>query len=81
MKLSAAIVQVPLTFTPVPAAGAEPFDCPPTALGCPTQHVDGFDCRYDGARVCTAGNPQGFLPGDYSNDNCWPGAIYCPPLG
>ena len=44
-----------------------------------------WDCRYDGNRICGVGAalPDGSLaiPGDYSNDNCWPGAIYCPPAG
>jgi len=42
-----------------------------------------WDCRYDGNRICGVGAtlPDGSLaiPGDYGNDNCWPGAIYCPP--
>ena len=44
-----------------------------------------WDCRYDGNRVCGVGAtlPDGSpaIPGDYSNLNCWPGAIYCPPVG
>jgi hypothetical protein len=42
-------------------------------------HLPGFDCRYDGARVCLPGNADGFTPGWYGDDNCWPGAVYCPP--
>ena len=41
--------------------------------------------RYDGNRICGVGAtlPDGSLaiPRDYSNDNCRPGAIYCPPAG
>ena len=44
-----------------------------------------WDCRYDGNRVCGVGAtlPDGKLaiPGDYSDPNCWPSAIYCPPAG
>ena len=44
-----------------------------------------WDCRRDGNRICGQGAvlPNGSLavPGDYSNPNCWPGAIYCPPTG
>ena len=44
-----------------------------------------WDCRRDGNRICGEGAvlPDGSLavPGDYSNPNCWPGAIYCPPPG
>jgi len=44
-----------------------------------------FDCRAMGNRRCGIGAvlPDGSLaaPGDYSNPNCWPGAIYCPPVG
>ena len=44
-----------------------------------------WDCRRDGNRKCGEGAvlPDGSLaiPGDYSNPNCWPGAIYCPPAG
>jgi hypothetical protein len=44
-----------------------------------------WDCRYEGNRVCGVGAtlPDGSvaIPGDYSNLNCWPGAIYCPPAG
>ena len=34
-----------------------------------------------GNLVCGPDNAQGVMPGDYSNPNCWPGAIYCPPAG
>jgi hypothetical protein len=44
-----------------------------------------WDCRYDGNRVC---GPGAVLPdrtvavaGDYSDPNCWPGAIFCPAPG
>ena len=44
-----------------------------------------FDCRVDGNKVCGPGAvlPDGTVatPGDYSDPNCWPGAIYCPPAG
>jgi len=44
-----------------------------------------FDCRAVGNLRCGIGAvlPDGSLaaPGDYSNPNCWPGAIYCPPVG
>jgi hypothetical protein len=40
-----------------------------------------WDCRTMGNLVCGPDNAQGVLPGDYSNPNCWPGAIYCPPAG
>jgi hypothetical protein len=44
-----------------------------------------WDCRRDGNRMCGEGAvlPDGSLavPGDYSNPNCWPGAIYCPAPG
>ena len=44
-----------------------------------------WDCRRDGNRRCGQGAvlPDGSLavPGDYSDPNCWPGAIYCPPAG
>ena len=44
-----------------------------------------FDCRTMGNLRCGIGAvlPDGSLaaPGDYSNPNCWPGAIYCPPVG
>jgi hypothetical protein len=42
----------------------------------------GFDCRVMGNLSCGPGAllPDGSLaaPGDYSDPNCWPGAIYCP---
>jgi hypothetical protein len=42
----------------------------------------GFDCRVMGNLRCGPGAllPDGSLaaPGDYSDPNCWPGAIYCP---
>jgi hypothetical protein len=45
----------------------------------------GFDCRVMGNLRCGPGAllPDGSLaaPGDYSDPNCWPGAIYCPPAG
>lgn len=80
--LTAAAVAATVLLTALfgaPAAHADEPYCPPTALGCPTQHLAGWDCRYDGPRVCPPGNPQGEPPGWYGNDNCWPGAIYCPP--
>ena len=44
-----------------------------------------FDCRTMGNLRCGAGAvlPDGTLaiPGDYSDPNCWPGAIYCPAPG
>jgi hypothetical protein len=73
----AAIGAVLLTAS-APAHADEPH-CPETAAGCPTQHAPGFDCRYDGPRICLPVNPQGDPPGWYGNDDCWPGAIYCPP--
>ena len=54
--------------TPAPT----PPPCPPTAAGCPTQHLPGFDCSYDGPRVCLPDNPQGEIPGWYGNDNVGP---------
>src|SRR5271166_645717 len=59
--------------------GGPDYTCPPTALGCPTQHISGYDCQYDGPRICPPGNTQSAIPGWYGNDNCWPGAVYCPP--
>jgi hypothetical protein len=44
-----------------------------------------WDCRYEGNRICGVGAalPDGSaaVPGDYSDDNCRPGAVYCPPAG
>ena len=40
-----------------------------------------WDCRTMGNLICGPDNAQGVTPGDYSNPNCWPGAIYCPPVG
>ena len=40
-----------------------------------------WDCRVDGNRICGPDNAQGVTPGDYSDPNCWPGAIYCPAPG
>jgi hypothetical protein len=40
-----------------------------------------WDCRMMGNLICGPDNAQGEKPGDYSNPNCWPGAIYCPPVG
>jgi hypothetical protein len=77
MRTAAAIVLAALAIGSAPAAHAAPFNCPPTALGCPTQHVNGFDCRYDAPRICGVGNPHNFAPGWYGDDSCWPGAIYC----
>src|SRR4029077_14303069 len=45
----------------------------------------GFDCRTMGNWRCGVGAvlPDGSLavPGDYSDENCWPGAVYCPSAG
>jgi hypothetical protein len=45
----------------------------------------GWDCRTMGNLRCGPGAilPDGTvaIAGDYSNVNCWPGAIYCPPAG
>ncbi len=40
-----------------------------------------WDCRTMGNLICGPDNAQGVTPGAYSNPNCWPGAIYCPPVG
>ena len=44
-----------------------------------------WDCRAMGDSRCGPGTtlPDGSLavPGDYSDPNCWPGAVYCPPAG
>jgi len=44
-----------------------------------------WDCRAMGDSRCGPGTtlPEGSLavPGDYSDPNCWPGAVYCPPAG
>ena len=40
-----------------------------------------WECRTMGNLVCGPDNAQGVTPGDYSNPNRWPGAIYCPPVG
>ena len=40
-----------------------------------------WDCRTMGNLICGTDNAQGVTPGGYSNPNCWPGAIYCPPVG
>ena len=43
------------------------------------------DCKTIGDSRCGPGTtlPDGSLavPGDYSDPNCWPGAVYCPPTG
>jgi hypothetical protein len=45
----------------------------------------GFDCRVMGNLRCGPGAllPDGSLAarGDYSDPDCWPGAIYCPSAG
>ena len=55
------------------------------ADGIITEDDSGFDCRVMSNLRCGPGAllPDGSLaiPGDYSNPNCWPGAIYCPPAG
>jgi len=42
------------------------------------------DSGYEGNRVCGVGAtlPDGSraVRGDYSDPNCWPGAVYCPPV-
>jgi hypothetical protein len=44
-----------------------------------------FDCRTMGNLRCGIGAvlPDGSLaaPGDYSDENCWPGAVDCPSAG
>ena len=44
-----------------------------------------WDCRTMGDLRCGPGTtlPDGSVaaPGDYSDPNCWPGAVYCPPAG
>jgi hypothetical protein len=50
-----------------------------------TEDSPQWDCRYDGNHICGVGAvlPDGSLaiPGDYSDPNCWPGAIFCPDAG
>ena len=40
--------------------------------------IAGYDGNHLRRRCHARGSPT---PGDYSNPNCWPGAIYCPPVG
>src|SRR6476620_2417059 len=44
-----------------------------------------WDCRTMGNRVCGVGallsDGSPAVPGDYSDPNCWPGAIFCPAPG
>ena len=44
-----------------------------------------WDCRAMGDSRCGPGTtlPDGSVaaPGDYSDPNRWPGAVYCPPAG
>jgi hypothetical protein len=59
-----------------------PADTPVVAVA---EDDPAFDCRTMGNLRCGIGAvlPDGSLavPGDYSNPNCWPGAIFCPAPG
>ena len=33
-----------------------------------------------GNRTCGPDNAQGVVPGWYGDDDCWPGAIWCPDI-
>ena len=67
-----------LGFAPAPHGTAHAEPAPVIEEDSPA-----WDCRYDGNHICGVGAtlPDGSLaiPGDYSNANCRPGAIYCPP--
>lgn len=80
VALSAALALSPLSMLPVAlvsthsAAYAAP-------VGQCQEDESCWDCRTMGDLICGPGNAQGVQPGDYSDPNCWPGAIYCPPAG
>jgi hypothetical protein len=74
--LAAAVIAMSHPRTPAPA---------PDTTVVVEEDSPQWDCRYDGNRICGVGAvlPDGALavPGSYADDNCWPGAVFCPGPG